>query len=139
MLVIKDDRRGAWRAALACMVTLAVAMGLGRFAFTPMLPVMLHEGKLDLQAGGVLASLNYLGYFVGALSCAAIRFRPASMVRVGLVATAVLLLGMGLLQGFGVWGVLRAAAGVVSAWAFVSHPAGACGGWRKPTRLRWRG
>ena len=45
-----NERRCAWRAALACMVTLAVAMGLGRFAFTPMLPVMLHEGKLDLQA-----------------------------------------------------------------------------------------
>ncbi|MDN8615731.1 YbfB/YjiJ family MFS transporter [Variovorax ginsengisoli] len=113
------DRRAAWRAALACMVTLAVAMGLGRFAFTPMLPVMLHEGKLDLQAGGVLASLNYLGYFLGALSCAAIRAKPAHMVRGGLVATAVLLLGMGLLQGFSAWGVLRTAAGVMSAWTFV--------------------
>ena len=76
MSLIGNGRRGAWRAALACMVTLAVAMGLGRFAFTPMLPTMLQEGKLDLQAGGVLASLNYLGYFVGALSCAAIRLRP---------------------------------------------------------------
>ena len=70
-----SDPRGAWRAALACMVTLAVAMGLGRFAFTPALPLMLHEGKLDLQGGGLLASLNYLGYFVGALSCAAIHVR----------------------------------------------------------------
>lgn len=113
------DRRGAWRAALACMVTLAVAMGLGRFAFTPMLPIMLHEGKLDLQEGGLLASLNYLGYFVGALSCASIRFRPAFMVRTALLATAALLLGMGLLHGFTVWSVLRTAAGVVSAWAFV--------------------
>ena len=112
-------RRGAWRAALACMVTLAVAMGLGRFAFTPMLPVMLHEGKLDLQGGGLLASLNYLGYFVGALSCAAIRVKPATMVRGGLMATAALLLGMGLLQGFTAWGALRAMAGVMSAWVFV--------------------
>ena len=101
------------------MVTLAVAMGLGRFAFTPMLPVMLHEGKLDLQAGGLLASLNYLGYFVGALSCAAIRLEAAAMVRGGLVATAVLLLGMGLWDNFTVWGVLRTAAGVMSAWTFV--------------------
>ncbi|MDM0013343.1 YbfB/YjiJ family MFS transporter [Variovorax sp. J22P168] len=113
------DRRGAWRAALACMVTLAVAMGLGRFAFTPMLPIMLHEGKLDLQAGGVLASLNYLGYFLGAVSCAAIRVRPATMVRGGLLATAVLLLGMGLLHGFTAWGALRLVAGVMSAWTFV--------------------
>jgi MFS family permease len=113
------DRRHAWRAALACMVALAVAMGLGRFAFTPMLPVMLHEARLDLKAGGLLASLNYLGYFLGALSCAAIRVRPVSMVRGGLVATAALLLGMGLLQGFAAWGVLRTVAGVMSAWTFV--------------------
>ncbi|MGJ7510177.1 YbfB/YjiJ family MFS transporter [Variovorax sp. GT1P44] len=119
MSQIGYDRRGAWRAALACMVALGVAMGLGRFAFTPMLPIMLHEGKLDLQAGGVLASLNYLGYFLGALSCAALRVKPISMVRGGLVATAVLLLGMGLLHGFTAWGMLRTAAGVMSAWTFV--------------------
>ncbi len=114
-----DNRRGAWRAALACMVTLAVAMGLGRFAFTPMLPIMLHEGKLELQGGGLLASLNYLGYFVGAVSCAFIKVKPATMVRGGLVATAALLLGMGLLHTFTAWGALRTAAGVMSAWVFV--------------------
>ncbi|RSZ37152.1 MULTISPECIES: YbfB/YjiJ family MFS transporter [unclassified Variovorax] len=113
------DRRGAWRAALACMVTLAVAMGLGRFAFTPMLPIMLHEGKLELAAGGVLASLNYLGYFLGAVSCAAIGVKASSMVRGGLLATAALLVGMGVLNSFTSWGVLRTAAGVMSAWVFV--------------------
>ncbi|MET0544368.1 MAG: YbfB/YjiJ family MFS transporter [Variovorax sp.] len=112
-------RRAAWRAALAGMITLAVVMGLGRFAFTPMLPIMLHEGKLDLQQGGLLASLNYLGYFVGALTCAAIRVKPATMVRGGLLATAALLLGMGVLHGFAPWSVLRTAAGVMSAWAMV--------------------
>lgn len=115
----RENRRGAWRAALACMVALAVALGLGRFAFTPMLPIMLHEGKLELQGGGVLASLNYLGYFLGAVSCAAIRVKPVAMVRGGLIATAALLLGMGLLQGFTIWGVLRTAAGAISAWVFV--------------------
>jgi predicted MFS family arabinose efflux permease len=101
------------------MVTLAVAMGLGRFAFTPMLPIMLHEGKLQLEAGGVLASLNYLGYFLGAVSCAAIGIKAKTMVRGGLAATAVLLVGMGVLHSFTSWGVLRAAAGVMSAWVFV--------------------
>ena len=95
-------------------------MGLGRFAFTPMLPIMLHEGKLDLQAGGVLASLNYLGYFVGALVCAAIRVQArrawcaAAWWRRPRCCSA-----WGLLHGFSVWGVLRTAAGVVSAWTFV--------------------
>ncbi|MET3916503.1 putative MFS family arabinose efflux permease [Variovorax sp. OAS795] len=116
---IGQGRREAWRAALACMVTLAVAMGLGRFAFTPMLPIMLHEGKLQLEAGGVLASLNYLGYFLGAVSCAAIGIKAKTMVRGGLAATAVLLVGMGVLHSFTSWGILRAAAGVMSAWVFV--------------------
>jgi predicted MFS family arabinose efflux permease len=116
---VGQSRRGAWRAALACMVTLAVAMGLGRFAFTPMLPIMLHEGKLQLEAGGVLASLNYLGYFLGAVSCAAIGFKAKTMVRGGLAATAVLLIGMGVLHSFTSWGILRTAAGVMSAWVFV--------------------
>ncbi len=119
MSEIGRDRRGAWRAALACMVTLSVAMGLGRFAFTPMLPIMLHEGKLELATGGVLASLNYLGYFLGAVSCAAIGIKASSMVRGGLLATAALLVGMGLLHSFTSWGILRAAAGVMSAWVFV--------------------
>lgn len=119
MSEIGRDRRGAWRAALACMVTLSVAMGLGRFAFTPMLPIMLHEGKLELAAGGLLASLNYLGYFVGAVSCAAIGIKASSMVRGGLLATAALLVGMGLLHSFTSWGILRTAAGVMSAWVFV--------------------
>ncbi|MGF6346930.1 YbfB/YjiJ family MFS transporter [Variovorax sp. W2I14] len=119
MSVNGQDRRGAWRAALACMVTLAVAMGLGRFAFTPMLPIMLGEGKLELAGGGVLASLNYLGYFLGAVSCAAIGIKASSMVRGGLAATAALLIGMGLLHSFTGWGILRGAAGVMSAWVFV--------------------
>ncbi|MGF6525358.1 YbfB/YjiJ family MFS transporter [Variovorax sp. PvP013] len=113
------DRRAAWRAALACMAALSVAMGLGRFAFTPMLPIMLHEGRINLQGGGLLASLNYLGYFLGAVTCAALRVRPANMVRGGLLATAALLLGMGLLHGFTAWGALRTLAGVMSAWVFV--------------------
>ena len=34
--------------ALAGMAALAVAMGIGRFAFTPLLPMMLHDGVVTL-------------------------------------------------------------------------------------------
>ncbi|CAE6695362.1 hypothetical protein R69927_03436 [Paraburkholderia domus] len=114
----------ARRAALACMVTLAVVLGIGRFAFTPLLPLMLHgsafgQPQIDIQHGGWLASFNYAGYFVGALTCAALRVEPARMVRVGLVATVLLTLAMGVTNQFWVWAVVRFVAGAVSAWTFV--------------------
>ncbi|TDG09698.1 YbfB/YjiJ family MFS transporter [Paraburkholderia guartelaensis] len=101
------------------MVTLAVALGVGRFAFTPLLPLMLHGGALDLRHGGWLASLNYAGYFVGAISCVALRMAPAKIVRAGLVTTVLLTLAMGLTQQFWIWAVVRFVAGAVSAWTFV--------------------
>lgn len=109
----------ARRAALACMAALAAALGVGRFAFTPLLPLMLHGGALDLRHGGWLASLNYAGYFVGAVGCVALRFAPARIVRTGLAATALLTLAMGLTQSFWIWAVVRFVAGAVSAATFV--------------------
>jgi predicted MFS family arabinose efflux permease len=109
----------ARRAALACMLTLAAALGIGRFAFTPLLPLMLHGGGLDLRHGSWLASLNYAGYFVGAMGCAALRFAPARVVRAGLVATALLTVVMGLTQSFWLWAIVRFVAGAVSAATFV--------------------
>ncbi|HEY4802093.1 MAG TPA: YbfB/YjiJ family MFS transporter, partial [Paraburkholderia sp.] len=107
------------RAALACMAALAVALGVGRFAFTPLLPLMLHGGALDLRQGGWLASLNYAGYFAGAVSCVALRAAPARIVRAGLVATVLLTLAMGITQQFWIWAAVRFVAGAVSAWTFV--------------------
>jgi len=46
-----------------------VLVGIGRFAFTPVLPAMLAEGGIDLGGVGTLASLNDLGYLLGALAC----------------------------------------------------------------------
>ncbi|MEB2609370.1 YbfB/YjiJ family MFS transporter [Burkholderia cenocepacia] len=112
------DRR-ARAAALACMVGLAVVLGVGRFAFTPLLPLMLADGSIGLKGGSWLASANYAGYFVGAVSCAALRVAPARMVRFGLVATVLLTAAMGVGHLLLVWLVVRFVAGVVSAWTFV--------------------
>ncbi len=109
----------ARNAALACAVVLAVALGVGRFAFTPLLPLMLNSGALDIRHGGWLASANYAGYLIGALSCAAIRIDHARMVRLALAGTIALTLAMGIIHLFWMWAAIRFAAGVVSAWAFV--------------------
>ncbi len=112
------DRR-ARAAALACMVGLAVVLGVGRFAFTPLLPLMLADGSIGLKGGSWLASANYAGYFAGAVSCAALRVAPARMVRFGLGATVLLTAAMGVGHLLPVWLVVRFVAGVVSAWTFV--------------------
>jgi len=109
----------AREAAIACMIVLAVALGIGRFAFTPLLPLMLHGGGLDIRHGGWLASCNYAGYFAGAVACAALRVEPARMVRVGLALTVLLTLAMGLTSHFWIWAIVRFVAGAVSAWTFV--------------------
>ncbi len=119
----------AWRVALAGMVSLAVAMGIGRFAFTPLLPMMLSDGVIDLATSSWLASANYLGYLVGALLCTVqplvwrhMGWRGTvhltAMVRAGLVTTTVLTLGMALHLP-DLWPLLRFLAGVASALVFV--------------------
>jgi predicted MFS family arabinose efflux permease len=115
--------------ALAGALSLAVAMGIGRFAFTPLLPMMLGDGLIDLQTAGWLASANYLGYLAGALLCTMLPWllqrwpgQPAVhgtvLLRSGLVATVLLTLGMALPLP-AAWPWMRFAAGVASALVFV--------------------
>lgn len=106
-----------WVVALAGLIALAVAMGIGRFAFTPILPMMQTDAHLGLAAAGWLAAANYLGYFAGALSAA--RLRMAWAVRGGLVLIAVVTFAMGPAHRFTTWLVLRFVAGVASAWILV--------------------
>ena len=39
---------------MAGLLLLAIAMGIGRFTFTPLLPMMLHDGVVDLQGANAL-------------------------------------------------------------------------------------
>lgn len=105
--------------ALAGLTALAVAMGIGRFAFTPILPMMQLDAGLSVADGGWLASANYLGYLLGAVAGMAVRVRPTTAIRGGLAVIAVVTLGMGLEHRFAAWVVLRALAGIGSAWVLV--------------------
>lgn len=114
--------------ALAGLLSLAVAMGIGRFAFTPLMPMMLHDGTIDLGQASWLATANYLGYWIGALACA---LQPAlwqrrgwpplahtTAVKAGLVLTVLLTAGMALPLP-ALWPLWRFAAGMASALVFV--------------------
>ena len=124
---MRGNLRDADRAApapgtmAACgLGALAVAMGIGRFAFTPILPMMQEDTGLTVAQGGWLAAANYVGYLVGALSALVVRLAPATAIRAGLCVTGIATFGMGLTHGLGPWLLLRALAGVASAWVLIS-------------------
>src|SRR6185295_11329233 len=120
-------RSTPWVTAVAGLVTLGVAMGIGRFAFTPILPMMQQDAAVSVAVGGWLASANYLGYLLGAISAVALRARATTIVRSSLVAIGLATMGMGMTGSFPAWLLLRALAGVASAWVLVFASAWALG------------
>jgi hypothetical protein len=101
------------------LIALAVAMGIGRFAFTPLLPMMQADAGLTLAQGGWLASANYAGYLAGALLAVRMQHPPGAIVRVGVAAIVVTTAAMAATQSLAGWAALRFAAGVASAWVLV--------------------
>ena len=104
---------------LVGLVSLALAMGIGRFAFTPLLPMMREDGLVTIMEGGFLASVHFFGYWLGAVLAAKIPYAPRFTLRVSLLAICVATLGMGMTDSFTVWLTLRWLSGVCSAWTLV--------------------
>lgn len=109
----------AWTNAFAGLAALAAAIGIGRFAFTPILPMMQEDAGLGVAGAAWLASANYLGYLAGALSAIGIRIRPVTAIRAGLLVIGLSTLATGVVQHFALWIVLRLVAGIASAWVLV--------------------
>lgn len=61
--IITNEAAIAW-IGLYC---LAVVMGYGRFLFTATLPDIMTQLSLSTAIAGWMASINYIGYFIGAL------------------------------------------------------------------------
>lgn len=103
------------------LVALAIAMGIGRFAFTPLLPLMLRDGSLDAATGTEWAAANYLGYLLGALTASWFGREPRLGLRIGLIGVVLTTLGMVWSNGASSWAgaALRGSAGVFSAWVLV--------------------
>ncbi|MEO8156666.1 MAG: YbfB/YjiJ family MFS transporter, partial [Betaproteobacteria bacterium] len=113
------NRPSASRLAISGALALAVGIGIGRFAFTPILPMMQKDYGVTLRAAGLLASMNYVGYFVGALSAIWIRAATVTVVRFSLLAVVVFTGAMGIVHHPGAWLLLRGLAGIVSAWVLI--------------------
>ena len=114
---------GTRSVATTCFIAasaLAVAMGIGRFAFTPMLPLMVRDAAIPASAGAWLAASNYLGYLAGALVAGRMRLSSPSLMLTSLAGTAIATAAMGSSDRLTIWLLLRFVAGVMSAWTLVA-------------------
>lgn len=114
----QSDRQQIIFCFILAITSLAVAMGIGRFAFTPILPLMIQEGTVHLAQTAWLSSSNYIGYLVGALSLLKSN-RHSLFIVLGLTLVT-LTTWLASLSSFGWLLVLRFLAGVASAWVLVS-------------------
>ncbi|MET9498771.1 YbfB/YjiJ family MFS transporter [Streptomyces sp. NPDC006552] len=96
-------------------------MGVGRFVYTPILPLMQSGAGLSVTDGANLATANYAGYLIGALAgiLAPALVRSRTAFRGSLLLLTGTLAAMPFTHSAVVWGALRLLAGVASALVFV--------------------
>ncbi len=128
----QSDRQQIIFCFILASTALAVAMGIGRFAFTPILPLMIQEGTVHLAQTAWLSSSNYVGYLVGALLLLKSKRHPLFVI-LGL-SLVTLTTWLASLSSFDWLLVLRFLAGVASAWVLVSISAFAIN-WLKSRRV----
>jgi len=108
------------RIITAGIASMAMAMGIARFAYTPMIKVMTEAGVLTVAQAGGIASLNYLGYLAGSVF---FMFKPihrkgawfAAMYLINAVSLGL----FALTQDIFIWSVLRTVSGFASAGMFL--------------------
>jgi predicted MFS family arabinose efflux permease len=101
----------------AGIFSLILALGVARFAYTPLLPLMQHQAGLGVAAAGWLAAINYAGYLSGALIATLISDMVLKdrLYRIGMILAIVSTAMMGLTTDFTVWALSRYVAGLSSA------------------------
>lgn len=109
----------ALRIALSGFVVLIVAMGIGRFAFTPQVPLMIRDCQLTLTSAGLVAAMNYLGYLFGAWDAMRAHRHVESRLYAGVFGAVALTFLSALADNAIAHGLLRLVIGMMSGWAMV--------------------
>ena len=115
------DARERNRLLLGGFLALAVGMGIGRFFYTPLLPLMQRSVGFGSDVAGLIASVNFVGYLLGALIAALVPKgrRRLLVFRLSLMASIATTFATGLTDSLPAWLVLRGIAGIASAFVFV--------------------
>ena len=112
-------------AVVAAAALLLVVHGLGRFIFTPLMPLLVNDGQISTSQGAALASWNYLGYLLGAL--AAIRWHQPQQIQrsipLALALHCLTLLGLAITDDLSFITLLRLGNGISNGLIFVMVPA----------------
>lgn len=113
--------RSPWLHVGQAAAALAAGMGVGRFVYTPILPLMHAQAGLSAAAGAHLAVANYIGYLVGALAGIVLPrlVRSSAVLRGSLLVLTASLAVMPLTHSTSLWLLLRLVAGAASALVFV--------------------
>lgn len=110
----------AYRQLILGMLCLFIVMAIGRFAYTPIMPFMQQTGHMDNQSAGLLATINYLGYLIGAvIPMWLVIVNKVTDLKIYLFINIIATLLMGLLDDFAVWTILRLISGITSGTVFV--------------------
>lgn len=106
---------------LAGTLTLAIVMGIGRFSYTPIFPLMQKAFPFSDAHAGFLASSNYLGYLLGALFAGVIRWGEKKIyyLKVYLVLNIASTIAMAISTQFVLWLLFRFLSGITSGLVFV--------------------
>jgi len=101
----------------AGILSLILMLGIARFAYTPLLPIMQQQAGLGLSEAGWLAAINYVGYLSGAIIASLISnlILKDRLYRIGLIVAVLTTVGMGLTTNIWLWSILRFFAGLSSA------------------------
>ncbi|WP_329348528.1 YbfB/YjiJ family MFS transporter [Streptomyces sp. NBC_01261] len=110
-----------WPHVVRVAAALAAGMGVGRFVYTPILPLMHSRAGLSTEAGAHLATANYVGYLLGALAGTLLPalVRSRAVLRGSFVVLIGTLAAMPATHSTTAWIALRLPAGVASALIFV--------------------
>lgn len=112
-----SEQRARIKVLSAGIFSLILVLGVARFAYTPLLPLMQQQAGLGIAQAGWLASINYAGYMTGALIASLISdlVLKDRLYRIGMLLAVASTVVMGLTTDMTIWAISRYVAGLSSA------------------------
>ena len=114
------DKNNNFNILLAGILSIIIGVGVARFAFTSLLPVML-EDFLSVTSTGLFTSINYCGYLSGALFSIFLKDINAKVFyfRIGILLSIVTTFILATTQNEALWFISRYIAGFGSAMVLI--------------------